>query len=139
MNLRSQFSVQCPICHAEIAFYRVKRRFNCAKCATTLGSNRSTLDVVAALIYILLLPVVWFILYRQFSRVDAASYLEATILTAAVGVAAYCLLAPRLLWLETDSWHREAPPAPAGKKHKVLGYRTTARTGPHAGAKKHVS
>lgn len=125
MGIGSQFSAQCPVCNTDITFYRVKRRFNCPKCATTLGSNRSTVDVWAALIYVLLVPVVWWFVYDRNSHADATLYVEWTILTAAVAIGAYCLLAPRLLWLETDSWTRDAPPMPVGKKRKVLTYRET--------------
>jgi hypothetical protein len=139
MSLSQQFSVQCPVCNAEIVFYRVKRRFNCAACATTLGSNRSTVDVWVALIYLLLIPVLWVVAVRQLNLVDATSYVEWAVLAGAIGVAAYCVLVPRLLWLETDSWNRDAAPAPSGKKQKVLGYRSSAGAGPRTGEKKRAS
>jgi uncharacterized protein (DUF983 family) len=137
--LHNQFSVQCPICNTGIAFFRVRRRFNCPECKTTLGSNRPTVDVWAALIYILLLGAVWLVLSLELKITGAVTYLEWTVVTGAIGVAAYCLLVPRLLWLETDSWSLEAPAAPASGKHKVLGYRNSAHTGPSAGAKKRAS
>jgi len=133
-----QFSVQCPICNAEIPFFRVKRRFNCARCATTLASNRSTVDVWAALIYVLLVPIALISTVYELKLGDTAAYVQWALLLGAAGIVAYCILVPRLLWLETDSWTGDAPAA-AGKKHKVLAYRTHAGAGPQAGAKKRAS
>src|ERR1700722_10347250 len=134
-----QFSVQCPICNAEIPFFRVKPRFNCARCATTLASNRSTVDVWAALIYVLLVPIALVSTAYELKLGATSAYVQWALVLGAAGIVAYCLLAPRLLWLETDSWTADAPPAPAGKKHKVLAYRTHAGAGPQAGAKKRAS
>jgi hypothetical protein len=133
------FSVQCPICNAEIPFYRVKRRFNCAHCATTLASNRPTVDVWAALVYVLLVPVALVVTGYELKLSDGTAYLQWTLLFGGAGIVAYCVLVPRLLWLETDTWSRDSATAPAGKKHKVLAYRTHAGAGPQAGAKKRAS
>jgi hypothetical protein len=134
-----QFSVQCPICNAEMPFYRVKRRFNCAQCATTLASNRSTVDVLAAVIYVLLVPIALVSTGYGLKLANTAAYVQWALIFGAVGIGAYCILAPRLLWLETDTWSRDAPAVPAGAKHKVLTHRIQAGTGPQAGAKKRAS
>ena len=134
-----QFSVQCPICNAEIPFFRVKRRFNCPHCATTLASNRPIVDVWAALIYVVLVPIALASTAFELKLGDTAAYVQWAVIFGAAGIVAYCVLVPRLLWLETDSWSRDAPPAPAGTKHKVLAYRTDAGAGPQAGAKKRAS
>ncbi len=136
MSLKSQVSVQCPVCLTDIVFYRVKPKFNCPACASTLGSNRSAVDAWAVLIYLVLAAIclvgglqlnlfsIRSYSYAQFSALAGAS--------SAIAIASYCLLAPRVLHLATDSWSSDRPAAPAGKLRKILSYSDTP--GPKAAA-----
>lgn len=124
MNAKTLFSVQCPFCHAQIAFYKVKPRLSCPACNSTLGSNRSSVDVWAVLIYVVLVAAVWFVGERVLRIIDASSYLQWGVASAVIGIAAYCLLAPRVLRLGPDSWSRDEPAEAPGNKRKVVGYRT---------------
>jgi hypothetical protein len=127
MTLKSQVSAQCPVCSTDIVFYRVKPKFNCPACASTLGSNRSTVDVWAVLIY-LLLAAVCLVGGAQLQLFDVRSYSQLAALAGAssvVAIATYCLLAPRALELATDTWSRDRPAAPEGKLQKILSYSET--------------
>jgi uncharacterized protein (DUF983 family) len=136
MSLKNQVSVQCPFCHHDILFYRVKPRFNCPQCATTLGSNRSSVDVWAVLIYIALGTASWLAL-RELGLTEATVTVEWAVAAGVFAIATYCLLAPRALHLEPDTWSRDQPAAPAGRKRKILSYRQNSDPG--AAGQKRVS
>ena len=131
MGFKSQISVQCAHCHKDILFYRVKPRFNCPHCATTLGSNRSSVDAWAVVIYLALAFGAWFVASRETTLFNDFSALGVALAAASVvlALAAYTLFAPRALNIVTDTWSRDAAAAPAGRKRKVLTY---TKTGPGA-------
>ena len=131
MNFKRFVSVQCAYCHKDIPFYGVKPRFNCPHCATTLGSNRSAVDAWAVVIYLALAFAAWFALFRGSAAFDTISpaSLAVAVASIVVALAAYIVIAPRALDVFTDTWSRDAPAQPAGRKRKVLTY---TKSGPGA-------
>jgi type VI protein secretion system component VasK len=111
------FSVECPQCRAAVPFLRVKPRFACKACSAPLMSNRSSVDVWAVLIYVALAPVIW-IASDNFPQAGGwPSALWIGIGSSWLFAAAfYCLLAPRALRLEPDTWNAEDPASPAARK-----------------------
>jgi hypothetical protein len=115
MQAFNLFSVECPRCRAAIPFLRVKPRFACKACAAPLMSNRSSVDVWAVLIYVVLLPGIW-IVSDDFSQTANWSSALRIGLSCVFAAAFYCLLAPRALRLEPDTSSSGEPASRAAKK-----------------------
>ena len=122
MTAMKFFSGECPQCHAAIPFLRVKPRFACNACAAPLMSNRSSVDVWAVLIYVALMPLAW--IYSdalpQTANWPGAVWIGVSVFFA---VGFYCLLAPRALRVEPDTWKADQP-AGGKKTRKVLNYKS---------------
>ena len=54
-------SRECPACGQKILLWKIKTEFFCPKCNTMLSSNNGSAQLYGILIYILSLPILWWL------------------------------------------------------------------------------
>lgn len=106
--MRDYFSIPCPVCGARLNFLRVKPKFACPNCHTSLSSNFRTANLLLGIFYLIAAPFVWLLLsslrghsanlgsYRHISYSD---WVDFTFLASLVF---YVAIYPRLLKVERE-------------------------------------
>lgn len=99
--MNTYFSLPCPECGRGIGFFRVKPKFSCPNCHSSLQANCKSANSIVGLSYLVAAPLFWFLLFLagHFAHVKLG-YDDWVNYTLLMSVIFYLLVYPRLLRIE---------------------------------------